>query len=310
MNKQKLIYIISPSFSGSTLLTLILAQHPRVSTIGELKATARGDISEYSCSCGKPILQCPFWISLDQSCKQLGIPFSIDEFNTHFASPNKLWNRIIGAQIRGSTFEASRRALIATVPPLRHEFRRVLEQNYKLTKLISEKQNGEWFLDGSKDPNRLLYFLRSDKWDLKVIKLYRDGRAQSNSHRSKPKFDCTYADAAREWKRTVYQMERVCSLVPMGDILEMRYEDLCSNPGDTLDSICSFLKIEPIQNDWDHYDLRSREHHILGNSMRTKSHIKISLDEKWRNAVSEAEAKEFDAIAGDANRSLGYRCET
>ena len=50
-----LIYIMSPSFSGSTLLTFLMGAHPSVATVGELKATSLGDIDEYDCSCGSRI---------------------------------------------------------------------------------------------------------------------------------------------------------------------------------------------------------------------------------------------------------------
>ena len=62
--KPILLYILAPSFSGSTLLTYLLAQHPRVATVGELKATRMGSIDEYRCSCGEPMRTCEFWQAL------------------------------------------------------------------------------------------------------------------------------------------------------------------------------------------------------------------------------------------------------
>ena len=41
-----LVYILSPSYSGSTLLTFLLNTHPEIATIGELKAQALGNLGD------------------------------------------------------------------------------------------------------------------------------------------------------------------------------------------------------------------------------------------------------------------------
>ena len=59
-----LVYILAPSYTGSTLLTFLLAQHKSIATIGELKATAREDLETYRCSCGSLMRKCHFWKTL------------------------------------------------------------------------------------------------------------------------------------------------------------------------------------------------------------------------------------------------------
>ena len=118
-NKRELIYIMSPSYSGSTLLTMLLAQHPQIASIGELKATAMGPMDNYQCSCGEPLLQCGFWRELTSRLTARGLPFSLDRFGTHFASSNPVFNRVLGAQLRGPRFERSRRMLLRHWPGLR-----------------------------------------------------------------------------------------------------------------------------------------------------------------------------------------------
>ena len=53
------LYVASPSYSGSTLLTMLLAEHPEVATIGEMKG-GQEDLSSYRCSCGALFAACPF----------------------------------------------------------------------------------------------------------------------------------------------------------------------------------------------------------------------------------------------------------
>ena len=306
MAKPNLIYLLSPSYSGSTLLTLLLAQHPKIATIGELKATARGDVEKYKCSCGQNILECSFWKKLSKRCQESHIQFKVENFGTHFCSDNCLWSKILGAQVRGSTFELIRKLLLRHTPGLKSIFQTILNQNYFLSHDIAVIQDAEYFLDGSKDPNRLLYFLESGLWNVKVVKIYRDGRAQSNSQRSKFKFSGTFEDSAIEWKKTIRQMEIVSRYIPSSNLHTLKYETLCSYTDQTLSEIFDFLNLEKLLLDWNKLDLKSEENHILGNEMRTKDNIRISLDEKWKKQVSDAELRDFERIAGHVNREIGY----
>ena len=73
-----------------------------------------------------------------------------------------------------------------------------------------------------------------------------------------------------------------------------------------MDVIWDFLKLDKLSYDWKEVDIREFEHHILGNSMRTKQKIYIALDEGWRSKVTTDELSQFNRIAGSVNQSLGY----
>lgn len=307
MARNRLLYIISPSFSGSTLLTLLLARHPKVATIGELKATARGDVESYMCSCGKRLLDCGFWREIKTEAKAAGIDFSLEDFGTHFRSSNRLVDKIIGAQVRGGLFESVRKLCINAIPPVRSTFRRVMRQNETLIDLILKKQKASYFIDGSKDPNRLLYFLESGKWEVTVINITRNGISQANSQRSRPHYPGTFADATREWSKTMKQIHRACEKVPAEMYHTLKYEDLCSNTSEKLDQIWDFLELPRIECNPENLDLKTKDQHILGNKMRTKDSITIRLDERWRSQVSENEFKQFEEIAGSVNHEIGYK---
>ena len=57
----RLVYILAPSHSGTTLLARLLGSHPDVYTVGELQPLISGDITKYRCSCGALIRECGFW---------------------------------------------------------------------------------------------------------------------------------------------------------------------------------------------------------------------------------------------------------
>jgi len=306
MSKRRLVYILSPSYSGSTLLTMLMARHPGIATIGELKATSMGDIQEYRCSCGELITECSFWDRLKNEMSERGSEFDLENFGTHFDSNNSIASKILKAQVRSGFFETIRKVCIESIPSVRSEYSRILEKNRLMIEAICQLQSKDVFLDGSKDPNRLLYLKRADDWDIRIIKMYRDGRAQSNSNRQKEISGMNYEQSVREWKWTIDQMEKTCGYFPENTIFELTYEHLCNDPNGSMEKIWNFLNLDKLDCDWSELEIKSFEHHILGNSMRTKDKIFISLDQGWKKKVTQSELVDFEKIAGTLNRRLGY----
>ncbi len=298
---RELLYILSPSYSGSTLLTLLLAQHPDVTTIGELKGTAMGPLEDYTCSCGEKIQACDFWQQMVAKVPE----FRLEQFGTHFRSENAFHDRVLRAQVRGPLFESLRR-LALLWPSLAKRYRKVQERNRQFIEVACEAQAGRWFLDGSKDPHRLAYLKDSNNYRIKVIEMYRDGRAQSHSQRKKNYHGGSFARACEEWKSTIAQMQRVLRRFNKNDILRVKYEDLCSDPNQVMANIQNFLGVPIVEQNWSSVNLRQVPHHIIGNNMRTKDDISIRLDNAWLDDLTQEDKKTFETIAGSTNHQLGY----
>ncbi len=265
-----------------------------------------GNIDEYFCSCGTLIADCSFWSQLVQACREQGIPMKLQDFGTHFKSSNATWSKILGAQIRGPIFETIRRFFLNKLPGLHREYLKILNCNNSLIDLLLDGKQNDWFLDGSKDPNRLMYFKHSARWNIKVIVLYRDGRAQSNSSRHKSPQQFNYVEAAREWKKTIKQMSRVMELFEKDSYLELHYETLCERPSQTMEKLWQFLELDSPDIDWES-DIVKGTSHILGNDMmRQRNQIKIRLDKKWMSELTDSNLADFEKVAGEANRKLGY----
>ena len=240
------------------------------------------------------------------SLKEKGLTFDLSNFGTHFSASNHTWDRILRAQVRSFWFEYMRTVAIYLLPGLKAHLNRVLDRNQKFIEAACANMNADLFLDGSKDPHRLLYLQQSGLWDILVIRMTRDGRAQSHSARLKPDHPENFEDTVKEWKHTMQQIEHVCKYFPKNHTLHVKYEDLCQQPENTLTRVWDFLQLPPLKMNWEDIDLRSSEHHILGNSMRTRQTIRIRLDEKWREDVSRQELQLFNKLAGSINGSLGY----
>lgn len=307
MAKPRMLYILSPSYSGSTLLTFLLAQHRDIATIGELKATAMGDISQYICSCGAPIQTCDFWAQARAAVKEQGEELALDNFGTHFTADNALHQKVLGAQMRSPVFEVMRDMAINLLPGLARTFQEILNKNRLLVDVTMGLQGGSVFIDGSKDPNRLKYLLQSSYWDIEVISMVRDGRAQANSAREKPLENMDYEKACEEWVYTIQQMELVSRYVSPDKVFSLKYEDLCKDPNKIINDIWAFLGLEAIEQDWGNVALAGGSHHILGNdNMRKSDTVSIRYDERWRDKVSQEELAIYERIAGRTHTALGY----
>ncbi len=81
------------------------------------------------------------------------------------------------------------------------------------------------------------------------------------------------------------------------------YEDLCRDPDGTLARIFRFLHLDPALAN---RDFHAVEHHILGNYMRLNSTGEITLDEKWKTALTPPDLAAFERIAGSLNRRYRY----
>jgi len=295
------VYILSPSYSGSTLLTYLLAQHPAVATIGELKGTAMGDIEIYECSCGCRLLDCEFWKKLCNSASEAELAFDLEDYGTHFSSTNFLFERLLSATVRNSLFEMGRRLLIESIAVYRRQLEVLLDHNEKLVELILASQGASFFVDSSKDPVRLMFFQKSRRFSIKVIRIIRDGRGVAHSFQKNDKL--TMSNAAAGWLRANAEVVRVYERTPNAERLEIRYESLCNDVEKVMDQIWRFLDVGSV---FQRQQVKLTGNHIIGNRMRLGGTAEIRLDERWKECLSDDAISIFDRIAGPTNRSLGY----
>lgn len=294
-------YIASPSFSGSTLLTFLLNAHPDICTVGELKGGMR-DGYGYVCSCGVPCGECRFWRDVIEGHARQGVVFDLNDFRTRFErQPGRLAGKVLGAHVRGSVAEWVRDAAVTLWPSLRNGRDRTLRAIEHFARVSSAVTGASVFLDASKDPFRLKYLPGLRGFRLKVVRLVRDGRGVVNSMMRNEGYSVDAA--ARSWRRTSTELDRMEAKIPACDRLRVSYEALCRAPDQTLAAIYGLLGLDPSRAAADY---REVEHHILGNRMRLRSSSEIRLDEKWRLEMSEESLAAFEREAGDLNRKLGY----
>jgi hypothetical protein len=322
-DRTRLVYLLAPSHSGSTLLALLLAGHREICTVGELKATSLGDVSRYRCSCGELLRACPFWTAVAREMSTDAGPFDIGAAGTDLGSGASPYvRRLLRPLHRGAFSESFRDVALHLSPAWRARLAAFQLQNARLARTACRLSGKSVIVDSSKVAIRLKYLLRNPALDIRVIRVIRDGRAVALTYMDPARFAdagdpqlrgggsggdraserLAMADAAREWRRSTEEAEAVLSRLPRERWTESRYEDLCRDPVATLRRLFAFVGVDP------EHEVRDRppEYHVLGNGMRFDRQRPVRLDERWREELGPADLAVFDGVAGALLRRLGY----
>lgn len=294
-----LVYIHSASHSGSTLLTLQLARHPKVGTVGELSGTPMRARPGYRCSCGEVLAACGFWQEVSAAMARRGFAYRATTDQTDIANaPTAYARRLLRPLHRGPLLELVRDAGLALSSAARAHIAHHQRMKAALVESIVECNGSPILVDSSKSGVQLKYHLRNPRFDVRVIWLVRDGRGVARSLMRNQRM--TMRQAAREWRRSNEEAALIVRRLAGGAWTRVRYEEFCADPEGTLAALWRFMGAapEPPQE--------RTERHVLGHVSRLDAERAIRADEKWRTELSAADLRAFAAIAGDMNRELGY----
>jgi hypothetical protein len=295
---------MSPGHSGSTLLTLLLATHPDVATIGERRylriRVLRKDSPGNRCICGSLIPECEFLEDLFEIGRRM-LPWYLRgvDYPSFVYGNNERVNRRL-RRLSNRVDYGRKPGLVSQV--LSSPARALIRANKAVIDRVLETENASVFVDGSKSTIDLNHMSATSDFDLTLIHLTRDGRGQFHSmlrvrpHRSESEI----AEIFCHWH------ERISRLVDRfdGTVIRVKYEDLCERPLEELRRIAVEAGLNPNGMS---LDFRSGASHAIGNERLMKStSIDIVNDESWRSELSEEQLTTFERIAGDANRSFGY----
>jgi hypothetical protein len=322
----RLAYLLAASHSGSTLLAMLLGAQPGACTVGELKATHLGDPNSYRCSCRERIRDCTFWHELSRAMGRRGIPdFDITNAGTSiFEAKSPCVQRLLAPLYRGGILESIRDLGLSLSSEWKRRLSDSQQRNLALIESLLDVTGAEVVIDSSKVALRLKYLLKIPDLDVRVIRVTREGRAVALSYtdewnfadskdpemrgggngQRRPPPRRSMAEAANEWKRSNESSDALVATLPRSQWIEVRYEELCADPVNTLKRLAAFLDLDPLQS---RLDFRAQTQHVIGNGMRLDSTSEIRLDERWKEVLSNDDLKAFDSVAGKLNRSYGYK---
>ena len=284
--------------SGSTLLGMLLNSQQDVIYLGEVRNFKEALDDNRSCYCGMNMKECSFWSSIieriDENKLELytktkyGVAHKIVKYLSLFNCPVSAF-RIAGKLSAGIEKE------IQTVDNILKIYKAASNVSCKPIVCDSSHRNTQ---------AKLLWLMLNKK--LKVIHLVRDGRGVSNSIMKRT--NCDIREAAVSWKRNNIFSLLTHIGISKKSIIRIRYEDLCLNPFDEIERICKFTGIPFSHESLQLLFEKGMDHHNIGGSstIRKNKLSSLTLDEKWKNDLTEDQKKQFEKIAGKINRKYGY----
>jgi hypothetical protein len=301
-------YVCMPGspFTGSTLLGLLLNEHPDCASIGAATGLIRDiDLTTYTCSCGRLFRECEFWIDVAARTRSLGHPVNV--FETNFwntllrLSNNRVLNALLVRSLGWTPANDVRDAIVGGSGRVRRAISEAGWNSWSLATAVLESTGKKVFVDTARDHQRPKYLSKHPLLDVRVIHLIRDPRGNSASIMKHWGVNATAA--ARQWTHYNVEAARVKRYLPEQAWLTVYYEDLCADPAGMLNRISDFLGVERARSQ---PEPRDPERHVIGNPMRLRPLSEIREDRSWQNDLGGGDLEAIARVAGPTSRELGY----
>ena len=312
-SKINLIYIASIGRSGSTLLESMLGAHTQIATCGELHIWPHeielGGVRP--CSCGSLVMDCTFWSEMYRRVNPQQQPQPQIHF---FRERHNAGKTLRLKQLK--FFKADQNSLEQdqAVKTYGENNEKIFREFINLT-YEQEGYKPTWVVDASKDPYRLLWLVRSQLFNIKVLHIVKRPSAFVYSVTKNWISDSSlaalrhmYYDTARQsvkWSIENYLTSKIAeNYLDINDYLLVNYEIFASDPLNTFRLICDKIGCPFEQNAVDNFRQGSK-HTIAGNPMRYEKKG-IVLDEKWKRQLPKLNRFLVESITRFNRSDYGY----
>jgi hypothetical protein len=336
----KVLTITGSARSGSTVLDVVLGNHPSIESVGEVNKLFRtGWISRESlrginpkrlrrpiCTCGKrldvlyvdaPDEACPFWSRVRHEWIERTDPHSIKSYPKlqNVFEPQSRWPRLLYEKRRASA-------------PFR-SYARLTRAFFESIRAVSERPV---IVDCSKISVRTFALGMMPGIHLYVVHLVRDGRGVITSHRKSLERDVQAGiiwdhKVRPMWKMTVRQRvvhlvslvrwivgnllsEWVCTQLGPKRTMRLRYEDFVADPKGALERIGSLIELDltEVADAASSGKPMQAGHNVGGNKTKKSGIITLRPDaQEWRTVLSPTEQRLSWLFMGWLMRRYGYK---
>ena len=265
-NKVKVLYFAGSGRSGSTILNIILGNHPEVFGGGELQNMRQVYNPEKICSCQNSVIDCGFWSSIIKTWSASIDEKSIDEGLLKWREYEGVfsfrpWMRMLFGLGRNSSDSQS-----------------YLKNTTAFLKAVQQVSEKPVLVDISKNPLRAWALEKNPNIDLRMVHLVRDGRAvmwslkrtAEKQNRKRP-----------SWRASLFWavINRMTNFVrgKVSNKIVIKYEDFTSDPETALREIGQMAEIDfssiisKIRNNEDFHI----NHVMAGNGIRKAKTVKF-----------------------------------
>ncbi|MGK7887253.1 MAG: sulfotransferase [Crocosphaera sp.] len=273
--KNRIYYVLCPSFHGATLLSVILNNHSQITSLGDTFPNRNFD---QICTCRKKVSECDFWQELyhETSLRKFSqednwFP-SLPQLIKKNGRSIKPINKILNILILGLTIPFGR--IIWKVPT--QSYQEYYEVYLDFVNFIAKRNHSYVFVDGSKKLFKP-FFMQSysnNHIPAKIIHITRNPfnyaysfykNELKNTGVKSEKYRIKILEkAAKSWlfeHQTILQLKRF--FLDELSYLRISYEDFCQEPKNHIGVILDFLElkyediIQPV--------IFPEKHHLMGN---------------------------------------------
>ena len=301
----RVIFIAGSVHSGSTILDIVLGNHPELQGTGELSNLHKVWQKNHYCSCGVKVQACPFWSDVVQMWREELNGDALTDYGQ--------------LQVR---YEKSRSIAFIAVAALfgSHSFERYRRYNFGLFSAIKNVSGKSILVDSSKRPIRALALSLVSGIDLRVIHLVRDGRGVAWSF-SQSRAKNAQAGVQRDtrprnvirvavtWAITNLITEYVCKWIGTDRCVRIRHEDLVAQPQQFLELIGETFSIDlsSLGKLLDSRKPLDPGHIVAGNRLRMKEEIILKNEsDSWRFKLPPLKRRTFGLVCARVLRRYGY----
>jgi len=189
----------------------------------------------------------------------------------------------------------------------RHDFAGVFDAILSAYALKTGK--ARW---GEKTPQHIYFWDQISEHfpEARVIHIVRDGRDVALSllrARFGPK---SIYGCAIYWNKYLLEVAKLKKIIPAQNIHQMYYEALLKNPEEELRQLCDFIEEDFFPDMLDFHKNKSRYKTDPQNQQNLMTPLLTDNNQKWRREMSERQLHVFESISGDFLQEYGYECAT
>jgi hypothetical protein len=250
--KIKLVLLVGEGHSGSTLLDLIMNSHSKIFGVGEISHYTRMKKSD------------SFWRKVVKGVNYKYLPLmGRKKIDFIFNKNNFVY------------FDNNKHNILNV-----HKYIKETEKLYRNSLLISGKKI---IFDSSKSFERFEIFANSNKFDIVLLHLVRDGRGVTYSNIKLGRSPFKYM---KKWFITNIKIEIIKKRNKKNKNIFILYEDFVNNPEKIIKFI---LKEIGLYFESDMMSFKDKERHQVGGNYNLRFKSKgnsIKLDDKWREEMN------------------------
>lgn len=310
----RVLYICSAARGGSTVTDMFIGGHSQATSLGEINLLGKSLSLDAECSCGSKLRDCSEWQKIfDAILTSRGIDLIHNPYGL------KLWDTLAVNEIDfkqqtnlfllGVYFRKLWMQVRSHLPlhlyhhcPIPSRLNEAIQNKMDLYKSIARCWEKMVIVDSSKNFREAVELNRRWPDIVKLVLLVRDGRGVYLSRRSSGR---SQSESVSDWLNYYSRaLPLLQSKVAPQNLLQIKYEDLASNPEKIGRAICGFIGIGFESN---MLDLSLTQRHLV-NSNKTKFFPErgMHLDERWRKDLQGGELEFFKRVGGEMNNRLGY----